>query len=63
LLSRLAEVLGNRSCYCIPYGWLLDFYGQIGFKVVMPSQVPAFLAERHAGYVQRGLDVAIMLRK
>ena len=63
LLNRLAEVLGEQNCYCIPYSWLVGFYGQIGFEVARPNQVPAFLAERYADYVQRGLDVAVMVRK
>jgi len=63
LLRRLDEVLGTTTCYCIPYGWLTEFYGGIGFKLVNTNQVPPFLAERHARYTQVGLDVVLMVRR
>ena len=62
LLEALAAMLGRRNCYCIPYSWLLGFYGRIGFEEARPDQVPAFLAERHARYTERGLSVSLMVR-
>jgi GNAT superfamily N-acetyltransferase len=63
LLSRLSDVLGAGRCYCIPYVWLTTFYSAIGFQVASADQVPTFLAERHASYLKRGLDVVMMVRR
>ncbi len=63
LLGRLDDAIGKTTCWCIPYGWLTDFYATIGFKVVAVGDAPAFLAERHMGYVQQGLNVVIMVRR
>jgi GNAT superfamily N-acetyltransferase len=63
LLSRLDGAIGQRTCWCIPYGWLTDFYASIGFEVADVGDAPAFLAERHTRYVQQGLNVVIMVRR
>lgn len=54
LLARIAEELGKSSCYCIPYAHLVQFYSQIGFDVMEPSQSPEFLKERLESYRARG---------
>ena len=62
MLQKLAETLGSHTCYCIPYAWLLGFYGRIGFERIGPDETPPFLAERLADYQKRGLDVDVMVR-
>jgi GNAT superfamily N-acetyltransferase len=54
LLSAVAQVLGERACFCIPYAHLVDFYGSIGFGTIDPSKAPAFLGSRLEGYRNRG---------
>jgi len=63
LLDRLQKELGPATCYCIPYAWLIGFYGRIGFQVIDSANAPPFLAERHAAYRQRGLNIVIMERR
>jgi GNAT superfamily N-acetyltransferase len=63
MLRSLAEWLGDRHCYCLPYSHLVAFYGQIGFAEIVPDAAPAFLAERLEDYThRRGLSVTIMER-
>lgn len=62
LLRSIAQDLQSEDCYCIPYRWLVRFYGMVGFVPVAPSQVPSFLATRHAKYLAQGADVILMYR-
>lgn len=62
MLRVMAEWLGARECYCIPYAHLTGFYRQIGFVNIAPADAPPFLAERLAEYRRNGLDVTIMFR-
>jgi len=62
MLRVVAEWLGNRECYCLPYTHLVEFYGQIGFVEIAPAATPSFLAERLTEYRLRALDVTIMAR-
>ena len=62
LLAGLDDALHGGPCYCIAYSWLRSFYGIIGFRQADPADVPAFLAERYAGYVAQGSDVVLMRR-
>jgi len=62
LVQAIAEWLGDRSCYCIPYSHLTEFYGQAGFTEIEPDGAPQFLAERLAEYRRSGLDVLLMQR-
>lgn len=52
----------DDDCYCVPYANLLDFYGQVGFRVLTRTDAPPFLAERARTYEAEGLEVAIMCR-
>jgi predicted N-acetyltransferase YhbS len=52
----------DDECFCVPYAHLLDFYGQVGFRVVARADAPLFLAERARTYEAEGLEVAIMRR-
>ena len=62
LLDRLNDGIGDEACWCIPYGWLTGFYGRIGFRLAAVGDAPRFLAERHQGYIQNGMDVVVMVR-
>jgi len=50
ILRAVAEWLGKRECYCVPYVHLIEFYSQIGFSEIAPVLAPAFLARRLAEY-------------
>lgn len=64
LIRLLEEDLNGTECYCIPYAHLIEFYGQIGFRVLDTSDAPPHLSERIAGYRARGTgkEYAIMYR-
>jgi len=62
LLGRLDDAVGDMTCWCIPYGWLTTFYGQIGFRLAAIDEAPDFLAERCRQYREHGLDVTVMVR-
>jgi GNAT superfamily N-acetyltransferase len=64
LLAVIADELGERDCYCIPYAHLVEFYGQIGFRPIEPDDAPAFLAERIEEYRGRanGKEYLLMHR-
>ncbi len=54
LLATVDRELNGRSCFCIPYAHLVDFYGGIGFHVIEPAQAPSFLRLRLRQYQNRG---------
>jgi GNAT superfamily N-acetyltransferase len=62
MLQAIAEWLGDRECYCVPYPHLVGFYGQIGFAVLGPAAAPAFLAERVEEYRGSGQEAILMRR-
>jgi N-acetylglutamate synthase-like GNAT family acetyltransferase len=64
LLRLLERDLGSTACYCIPYAHLVEFYGQIGFRVLDPRGAPAHLSERLASYRMRedGKQYTLMYR-
>ena len=62
LLGAVAQHLGNRSCYCVPYAHLVGFYRQIGFSAVASVEAPAFLQERLAAYWVGRPDMIVMWR-
>jgi GNAT superfamily N-acetyltransferase len=62
ILRAVADWLGKRQCYCVPYVHLVEFYSQIGFSEIAPVLAPAFLARRLAEYRGKALDVTIMAR-
>jgi GNAT superfamily N-acetyltransferase len=62
ILRAVAEWLGKRECYCLPYVHLVEFYSQIGFSEIAPVLAPAFLARRLGEYRGKALDVTIMAR-
>lgn len=62
LLALVAREIGSERCYCLPYSWLVSFYGEAGFRQIAAAEAPSFLATRHAKYVASGQDVIIMRR-
>jgi GNAT superfamily N-acetyltransferase len=62
MLQAIAEWLGERECYCVPYPHLVGFYRQIGFEALELVTSPAFLAERVAEYRRSGQDAMLMHR-
>lgn len=63
MLLAIAEWLGDRECYCVPYPHLAGFYGQIGFVVHDLAKAPVFLAERVAEYRRSGQEAILMRRQ
>lgn len=63
MLQAIAEWLGDRECYCVPYPHLAGFYGQIGFAPLELAAGPAFLGERVAEYRRSGQEAILMYRK
>jgi len=62
ILQFLDQNLGLYDCYCLPYAHLALFYGQVGFKEILPAQAPVFLAERLGNYAVRS-DTPIIIMK
>jgi len=62
ILDRLVDVIGDQSCYCIPYTHLRGFYRRAGFVEIELDAAPSFLRERALDYRATGLDV-LLLRK
>jgi predicted N-acetyltransferase YhbS len=60
LLQSCSDQLAGKSCYCIPWRYLRDFYGQIGFQEISSIEAPMFLQERFENYVARKMDVVLM---
>lgn len=53
---------GIESCYCIAYGHLERFYGEIGFEAIEDDNAPSFLQERLREYRKSGGDFLCMHR-
>jgi N-acetylglutamate synthase-like GNAT family acetyltransferase len=62
LLAACVPVLDRGPAYCLPYTHLTGFYGALGFEPVGADQLPAFLACRLAGYLDKGQQVLAMRR-
>ncbi len=62
LLALVAREIDAEPCYCLPYSWLVSFYGEAGFSRISAEEAPAFLAARYARYVAGGQDVIVMRR-
>jgi predicted N-acetyltransferase YhbS len=62
LLQHCVPFLNTGSAYCVPYEHLTNFYGQVGFIETPPKLLPAFLAERLAGYVATNRQTVAMKR-
>lgn len=62
LLDACAEALGTRTCFCLPYDHLIDFYGRVGFQLLDEGELPPFLLERFRRYRHAGVAVVPMVR-
>ena len=66
ILERFAEHLdenGFQNTYCVPYGHLGAFYGQIGFEVIKEEEAPLFLQERIETYRKNNPDSFMLMRR
>jgi len=50
LLDACVEAIGDRTCYLIGYGDLIDFYGRVGFRCISEEDAPGPLARRAVAY-------------
>jgi N-acetylglutamate synthase-like GNAT family acetyltransferase len=62
LLELLIAEIGARSCYCIPYAHLREFYGRAGFADLDFDAAPHVLRDRVLEYRHAGHDVILMRR-
>ena len=46
MLWELDKHIGRSECFCLPHGWLQNFYGQIGFATIADDFSPSHLRER-----------------
>jgi N-acetylglutamate synthase-like GNAT family acetyltransferase len=65
LLRNVAQELGVKDCFCIPYAHLVRFYHGIGFELIEPATAPTFLRLRLEKYQTRddGKAYVIMRRE
>ena len=65
MLTAFAEYLDSqniRGVFCVPYDYLEEFYGQIGFRQVERGGMPTFLQERMDEYNRKPQRVIVMRR-
>lgn len=62
LLRSLVPYLDRHDVYGLPNAHLVTFYGEIGFEVVHPGNLPALLQERLQRYSASGVSVLPMRR-
>ncbi|MGD1920056.1 MAG: GNAT family N-acetyltransferase [Pleurocapsa sp.] len=62
LLKSCNDYLGQQPCYCIPWSHLHSFYGQIGFQIISPAELPDFSAQRLKRYIARNMNVIPMYK-
>lgn len=48
ILQSLVVLLGDQTCYCIPFVHLVPFYEEYGFKRCDPSPLPASIQDKVA---------------
>jgi N-acetylglutamate synthase-like GNAT family acetyltransferase len=64
LLNKCIEIVKNsdKTCYCLPYKYLIKFYNHSEFDEIKADEAPAILKARLEDYLIRGLNVTIMRR-
>jgi N-acetylglutamate synthase-like GNAT family acetyltransferase len=62
MLDYAEPLLEPGPCFCLPYAYLTDFYGRIGFVEIPERGAPPHLRARLAGYRQQGRDMIVMRR-
>ncbi|ODN43794.1 hypothetical protein BGC07_13920 [Piscirickettsia litoralis] len=60
LLEYIEPVLKRQLSYCLPYDYLIGFYGKIGFKKVDELELPVILLERLQKYLNQNKPVVAM---
>ncbi|MBG0810695.1 GNAT family N-acetyltransferase [Methylosinus sp. H3A] len=63
LLRHCLTFLENTTAFCLPYRYLIPFYGTAGFVLAETSRLPAFLRDRLALYSSSGLETVAMERE
>lgn len=46
LLEHASRAISGRTCYCVAWSHLEDFYGRAGFRRVAADELPPHLRER-----------------
>lgn len=63
MLRELGKhIAARRECFCLPYSWLQDFYGQLGFVAIDDSAAPLHLQERLAANRKKQPLTIVMMR-
>ena len=62
LLKLINKIIGTEKCYCLPYNYLEEFYGKIGFKKIDPELAPPHLLKRLKEYHKTHPEI-IMMKK
>lgn len=63
MLVEVSELLKGKECYGIPYDYLENFYGLIGFKKIAESEAPEFLQKRIESYRKKRPDKDFIIIK
>lgn len=62
LLRACTAWLGPQTCFCLPYGHLIEFYERGGFRRIDEKDLPPALLERLRRYRQSKMAVIPMVR-
>ena len=62
LLKSCDRYLAGQSCYCLPWQHLHSFYERVGFKLILPEQLPGFLNQRFQQYIAKKMNVILMYK-
>ena len=46
MIKELEKHIESRAAYCLPHGWLENFYGQIGFRKISDIEAPPHMQIR-----------------
>ncbi|MBU6299547.1 MAG: GNAT family N-acetyltransferase [Alphaproteobacteria bacterium] len=63
LLQFMAPRMAGSDVFCLPHGWLEEFYGQVGFVKIDPSEAPEHLQERLTKQRPKYPEMIIMARR
>lgn len=63
ILDCAVPLLERSPCFCLPYAYLTDFYGRIGFVEIPEREAPPHLRARLQGYRREGRDMIVMRRE
>jgi N-acetylglutamate synthase-like GNAT family acetyltransferase len=63
MLRFMEPYMGGSDVFCLPHGWLEEFYGQIGFVKIDPLKAPKHLQERLIDQKTKYPHMIIMSRR